>query len=54
MNSLINKTIKPFLIIAGLGTCVAGLYAFLPRFAVETVAKLRLSKIIPSSFSTGA
>jgi hypothetical protein len=40
MKSLIDKTIKPFLIIAGLCTGVAGLNAFLPRFAVENVLKL--------------
>ena len=40
MKSLIDKTIKPFLIIAGLCTSVAGLNAFLPRFAVENVLKL--------------
>jgi uncharacterized membrane protein YozB (DUF420 family) len=39
MKKFIDKTIKPFLVIAGLGTCAAGLYAFLPRFSVETVAK---------------
>lgn len=40
MKSFIDKTVKPFLVIAGLGTCAAGLYAFLPKVAVETVAKL--------------
>lgn len=30
MKSFIDKTIKPFLVIAGLGTCVAGLLVFLP------------------------
>ena len=40
MKTFIDKTIKPFLVIAGLGTCAAGPYAFLPRFAVETVSKL--------------
>ena len=40
MKSFINKTIKPFLIIAGLGTCGAGLLVFLPQFTVESIFKL--------------
>jgi hypothetical protein len=40
MKSIIEKTIKPFLIIAGLCTSVAGLNAFLPRFSVENILKL--------------
>jgi hypothetical protein len=40
MKSLIDKTIKPFLIIAGLCTSIAGLNAFLPQFSVENVLKL--------------
>jgi len=40
MKSFIDKTIKPFLVIAGLLTCTAGLYAFLPQFTVENIAKL--------------
>jgi uncharacterized membrane protein YozB (DUF420 family) len=40
MKSFIDKTIKPFLVIAGLGTCVAGLLVFLPRFALENIFKL--------------
>ena len=40
MKSFIDKTIKPFLTIAGLFTCMAGLYAFLPQFTVENIAKL--------------
>jgi hypothetical protein len=43
MKKFIEKTIKPFLIIAGLCTSVAGLNAFLPRFSVETVLKLPLT-----------
>lgn len=35
MNVFIDRTTKPVLIIGGLGTAAAGLYAFLPRFAVE-------------------
>ena len=40
MKRFIGRTIKPFLVIAGLGTCAAGLYVFLPKFAIETVSKL--------------
>jgi uncharacterized membrane protein YozB (DUF420 family) len=40
MKSFIDKTIVPFLIIAGLGTCSAGILFFLPQFAVETFFKL--------------
>ncbi len=40
MKSFIDKTVKPFLVLAGLGTCAAGFYAFLPTFAVEKIAKL--------------
>ena len=40
MNKFIEVTIKPVLIIGGIGTALAGLDAFLPRFAVENVQKL--------------
>jgi hypothetical protein len=40
MKRLIDKTIKPFLIIAGLCTGIAGLNAFLPQFTVENILKL--------------
>ena len=40
MKKFIDKTIKPFLVIAGLGTCVAGLLVFLPQFTVESIFKL--------------
>lgn len=40
MKSFIDKTIVPFLIIAGLGTCSAGILFFLPQFAVVTFFKL--------------
>ncbi|MGD0278497.1 MAG: hypothetical protein ABSC11_04240 [Smithella sp.] len=40
MKSFIDKTIKPFLVIAGLFTCLGGLFAFLPKFAVENISKL--------------
>ena len=41
MKRFIDRTLKPVLIIGGLGTAAAGLYAFWPRFAVENVAKLQ-------------
>jgi len=40
MQTFIDYTIKPFFIIAGLGTAAAGLNAFFPRFTVENVQKL--------------
>jgi len=40
MQKFIDVTIKPVLIIGGIGTALAGLDAFFPRFAVETVQKL--------------
>ncbi len=40
MQKFIDVTIKPVLIIGGAGTALAGLDAFLPRYAVENVQKL--------------
>ena len=40
MQRFIDVTIKPVLIIGGIGTALAGLDAFLPQFAVENVQKL--------------
>ncbi len=40
MSAFIEKTIKPVLIVGGGGTVLAGVNAFLPRFAVENVQKL--------------
>jgi hypothetical protein len=40
MKNIIDKTIKPFLIIAGLCTGAAGLNAFLPQFTVQNILKL--------------
>ncbi len=40
MKTFIDKTIKPVLIVGGIGTALAGLNAFLPRFAVENVQKI--------------
>jgi hypothetical protein len=36
----IDKTIKPVLLVGGIGTALAGVNAFLPRFAVENVQNL--------------
>jgi uncharacterized membrane protein YozB (DUF420 family) len=40
MKRLIDKTIKPFLIIAGLCTGAAGLNAIMPQFTVQNIPKL--------------
>jgi hypothetical protein len=40
MRKFIDMTIKPVLIVGGLGTAAAGVDAFFPRFAVEKVQKL--------------
>lgn len=40
MKNFIDKTLKPVLIIGGIGTAAAGLNAFFPRFAVENVQNL--------------
>jgi len=40
MKKFIDKSIKPVLIVGGVGTALAGLNAFLPRFAVENIQKL--------------
>ena len=40
MASLIDKTVKPVLIVGGAGTALAGVDAFLPQFAVENVQSL--------------
>ena len=40
MQKFIDVTLKPVLIIGGLGTAAAGLYAFFPQFAVENIAEL--------------
>ncbi len=40
MAKLVDKTLKPVLIIGGLVTALAGLDAFAPRFAVENVQNL--------------
>jgi hypothetical protein len=43
IQKFIDVTIKPVLIIGGLGTAAAGLDAFFPRFAVENIQKLAIT-----------
>ena len=40
MNRFIDMTLRPVLIVGGLGTAAAGLYAFAPQFAVANIAGL--------------
>ena len=40
MGNLVDKTLKPVLIIGGIGTALAGADAFAPRFAVENVQNM--------------
>ena len=40
MKTLIDKTTKPVLVVGGVGTALAGLNAFLPRFSVENVQQM--------------
>lgn len=40
MKKFIDTTIKPVLVVGGLGTALAGLNAFYPQFAVEKVQKI--------------
>jgi len=40
MKRILDKTIKPFLILAGLCTALSGMNAFLPQFTVENILKL--------------
>ena len=40
MKRILDKTIKPFLIIAGLYTAIFGMNAFLPQFIVVNILKL--------------
>lgn len=40
MKTFIDKSIKPVLLVGGIGTALAGVNAFFPRFAVENVQNL--------------
>ena len=40
MQKFVDATVKPVLIIGGLGTAAAGLYAFFPQFTVKNIAQL--------------
>jgi len=44
MKQFLDKALKPVLIIGGLGTAAAGLYALWPQWAVENVANLEFIK----------
>jgi hypothetical protein len=44
MKKLIDATIKPVLIIGGVGTAAAFLYAFRPYFALTNIAKLEVTR----------
>jgi hypothetical protein len=40
MKRFFDLTFRPFFVLTGIGTALAGLYAFWPRFAVEKIAKI--------------
>jgi hypothetical protein len=40
MKRFFDLTFRPFFVITGIGTALAGLYAFRPRWAAETVGKI--------------
>lgn len=40
MKTIIDKTTKPVLLAGGIGTALAGINAFFPRFAVENIQNL--------------
>jgi hypothetical protein len=40
MKRFFDLTFRPFFVITGIGTALASLYAFWPRWAVETVGKI--------------
>jgi hypothetical protein len=40
MKRFFELTFRPFFVLTGIGTALAGLYAFWPRWAVENVAKI--------------
>ena len=40
MKRFFDLTFKPFFVITGIGTSLAGLYAFWPQWAAETVGKI--------------
>jgi hypothetical protein len=44
MQKFIDATLKPVLIIGGLGTAGAMVYALAPQFAVETIANLEFNQ----------
>ena len=44
MKRFIDITLKPVLIVGGLGTAAAGLYAFAPQFAIANIAGLEFDR----------
>ncbi len=40
MKRFFQFTFRPFFVLTGIGTALAGLYAFWPRWAVETLGKI--------------
>jgi hypothetical protein len=40
MKRFFDLTFRPFFVLTGIGTALAGLYAFWPRLAVEKIAKI--------------
>lgn len=44
MKRFVDRALKPVLIIGGLGTAAAGLYAFWPQWAVENIANLEFTQ----------
>jgi hypothetical protein len=40
MKRFFDLTFQPFFVLTGIGTALAGLYAFWPRWAVEKIAKI--------------
>ena len=40
MRRFVDATVKPVLILGGLGTALAGVFAFFPRFAVEEIQRM--------------
>ena len=54
MKSVIEKALKPVLVIGGLGTAAAGLYAFFPGYAVANIAELEFHQDYTISTETAS
>ena len=44
MERFFDLTFRPFFVITGIGTALAGLYAFWPRWAAETAGKIPFAR----------